>query len=199
MDRIDYSEDYFRIIDYKSGNPNFKNLKNGLFYGTKLQLFIYAQAINQNVNKNFFGAFYLPVQNKFEKNEQDSLYKYIGFILNSVPLAQKCDKNFNADTKESKYFDFKLNKPTKSGELIFRKNDNILTEEELLAFNKYAIGIISNTIKNLKNGYIECSPIDKKCDHCEFLQICKHANEKSKTRSQNYTLTNQVFLELNYE
>lgn len=198
VDRIDFCEDFFRIIDYKSGNSNFKNLKDGLFYGTKLQLFIYAQAIKQNVNKQFFGAFYLPIKNSFSKGNINT-YKYSGFILDNVSLVQKCDSSFNEETRQSTIFDFKLNKPNKNGELVFRKNDNILSAVEIEFLNKYAKKIISNTIKNIKDGYIQTSPTEDACKICTYKNICKDTNNKVITRAQNYALTNSSFLEINYD
>ena len=57
VDRIDATENEYRIIDYKSGNTTNKNGAEKLFYGTKVQLFVYAYAIKNNMDKKFFGAF----------------------------------------------------------------------------------------------------------------------------------------------
>lgn len=198
VDRIDICDKHFRIIDYKSGNPNFKNLKEGLFYGTKLQLFVYSEAINQNLNNDFFGAFYLPIKNTFNSNSKID-YSYVGFFINSVKLAQKCDKTLNLESNKSNILNCSLKKSKNQTDLVFKKNNNIISEEELVYLKKYAFQIIANTIKNMKKGLIDASPIKDNCNHCEFNKICKQANNEQLIRNLNFNISNCKFMELNYE
>lgn len=198
IDRIDFYDNYFRIIDYKSGNVNFKSLKDGLFYGTKLQLFIYAEAVNQNINKKLFGAFYLPISNSFSPQNAND-YSYNGFFINSVALAQKCDNTLSAENRESKLLGCTLNKPQKDGSMNFRKSDNIISQEQLECFRKYAIKIVTQAIKNMKKGHIVASPFKDKCTYCEFKNVCNFFDKNNYSREANYTLTNDTFLEFKYE
>ena len=198
VDRIDVCEDYFRVIDYKSGGANFNHLKDGLFYGTKLQLFVYAEAINQNMDKKLFGAFYLPIKNSFS-NIKEANYSYTGFFINSFNVAQKCDNNFNTDTLSSNILKCSIKIPKKNKDIEFKHNDNILTNEQLEYFRKYAIKIVTNTIKNMQDGFIDASPLDDICDFCDFRRICKDAHNKQIVRDKEYKLTNDIFMEFDYE
>ena len=62
IDRIDKSDNWFRIIDYKTGKADKSKGKENLFYGRKIQLFIYAKAAEINIDKKLFGVFYLPIK-----------------------------------------------------------------------------------------------------------------------------------------
>jgi ATP-dependent helicase/DNAse subunit B len=68
-----------RIIDYKSGKAN-ASLKE-LYYGHKLQLFLYSSAI-ENITKNkVVGCFYLPLHNDYTREIGNS-YALNGFFIN---------------------------------------------------------------------------------------------------------------------
>ena len=56
VDRIDTFGDYYRIIDYKTGSV--KGDDKLLFNGTKLQLYLYPNAIK---DKTLAGTYYMPI------------------------------------------------------------------------------------------------------------------------------------------
>ena len=82
---------------------------------------------------------------------------------------------------------------------MMRKRNNILSEQELECYNKYAIEIVKKAIKNMNGGYIQCSPFKSKCITCEFNKICKSSNDEKMERGEDYEVTNEIFLELKYE
>lgn len=193
IDRVDEYDNHFRIIDYKTGNTTNSKGKDLLYYGTKIQLFVYSEAIRQNLDKKLFGAFYLPIRNSFSKNDEGS-YHLSGFFINNLNLVKLCDNALYTTTK-SPILNCSLNK---DGESV-RKANNILTEEQLNAFIKYSIEIVKQTIKNIENGFIECSPFENSCDLCEFNTICKMANEEKIVRKENYDIKSDYYLEINYD
>lgn len=196
VDRIDVCDDNFRIIDYKTGNTTNASGMEHLFYGTKIQLFVYAKAIENNLNKNLFGAFYLPIKNSFSKD--GTLYQLSGFFEDSVSMVIKCDKNFGIDNPKSNLINVTLAKPKDDGELNLRKKQNILTKENLNCCMEYAIEIVKQSIKDIKEGFIGCSPIGGKCSNCEFNILCSSAFDESIERDENYNVNKEKFMEIDY-
>ena len=108
------------------------------------------------------------------------------------------DKSLSIENRTSKLLGCSFNKPNKNGEMVLSKKENILTEEELKAFNKYSIELIKKTVMDMLSGYIDSSPISGKCNACEFNGICQFANDKRVERSENYDVKKDSFVELNY-
>ena len=197
VDRIDVCDDYFRIIDYKSGNTTNARGKENLYYGTKIQLFVYSEAIRLNMGKKLFGTFFLPIKNNFVGNGESNYY-LSGFFAANPELVMSSDKSLSIENRTSKLLGCSFNKPNKNGEMVLSKKENILTEEELKAFNKYSVELIKKTVMDMSSGYIDSSPISGKCNVCEFNGICQFANDKRIERSENYDVKKDSFVELNY-
>ena len=62
VDRVDKVDNYFRIIDYKTGKTD--NVKKDLFYGKKLQLFLYANSMKEKLGLDCGGVYYFDCQTK---------------------------------------------------------------------------------------------------------------------------------------
>lgn len=196
VDRIDECDDRFLIVDYKTGNTTNASGMQHLFYGTKIQLFVYAKAIGQNINKKFFGAFYLPIKNSFKKQGAQD-YSFSGFYENNTFYALNLDKNLSPDMPKSKIFGAKLNKKAnKDGELVLFNGNNVLTEQQLKSYCDYAIEMVKSAIKDINLGYICPSPIKNKCSICEFKNICKYYNDEKVIRQENYDINKDTFMEI---
>lgn len=196
IDRIDECENDFRIIDYKSGNTTNAKGKEMLFYGTKIQLFVYASAIQKNLNKNLYGVFYLPIKNTFCGEGKEDYY-LSGFFTGDVSLAMKSDSTLNLENKKSKILGCGLNKPDKNGEICLTKKENILLEEELKSYLTYSLDVFKSAIRDINAGFVECLPFSGKCDICEFSGICKNAHNKKLEREGEYDIKKSTFLEIN--
>ena len=189
VDRIDVCEDKFRIIDYKTGSTNNDNSsgKEQLFYGNKIQLFIYAKAIKDNLNKTLFGAFYLPISNKHQKKGELS-YHLSGFFEDNLVDVFNCDLDLNIENKKSNILNIELKKPDRSGTVELKKKDNILSHNELEAYLDYALKIMAISIKNLKNGMVNPSPIKDACGGCMFSDICEKTGNEQIIRDKKYDI-----------
>ena len=97
IDRIDIFEDYVRIIDYKTGSIS-ATLKE-LYYGKKLQLFLYGKVASKIFNKTLAGTFYLPIKNSIANEENIIPYKLTGFYQNNNNLAEAFDKRIKTTLK----------------------------------------------------------------------------------------------------
>ena len=193
VDRIDSCEDYFRIIDYKTGNTTNSKGAEHLFYGTKIQLFVYALAIKNNMDKKLFGVFYLPIKNGFSKNGND--YTFSGFFENNAILSLKCDKNMLSNSK-SELLNVSLAKIKADGELKLKKKTNLLSDDELSAYLQYSIESVKNAIMDIESGYIDCSPIKDRCKICEFNKICKFAFDEKYERVEIYDVSSEAIKKL---
>ena len=197
MDRIDTYDNYFRIIDYKTGNVTNSKGAEQLFYGTKIQLFVYAKAIQNNLNKKLFGAFYLPIKNCLSKDGND--YAFSGFFEDSPHLIMISDKNLSLTNPKSNLLNVSLAKVGTNGEIRIKKKQNILNSKVLNDCLNYALQIVKTSILDASKGFVDCSPLKDKCGICEFNKICKNAFNEKIERQANFDVTMEKFVELNYD
>ena len=176
VDRIDFYEDYFRIIDYKSGNADAT--LSELYYGKKLQLFLYASAIAQATGKKLSGTFYMPIKNVVESAEtNENIYKLSGFYINDVDLANAYDINLK-NNKKSEFVGMSI----KADGTLSTRGDKILSESEMNNLLNYAKDISSKAINQITSGKYKASPIKfnkrkNACNYCPYLKLCsKSAN-----------------------
>ena len=125
-------------LQKRSGVLRRSKSKDNLFYGNKIQLFVYAEAAKANTNKMLFGTFYLPIKNGFS-NHGKTQYSFSGFFVDNVAHIKKCDSGLSILNPKSNILNCSLSKPKGNGEPIVRKKQNILSSEEMSAYGKYAI------------------------------------------------------------
>ena len=175
VDRIDFYNDYFRIIDYKSGSD--KAVLSDLYYGKKLQLFLYALAIQNATGKKLSGTFYLPIKNVVEKaDNNDNIYQLNGFYTNDNDLIKVYDKSLKPKNK-SQYVNMSL-----LADGSIRKSEKVLTPSELERLMQYAKFISVKALDEIACGKFNASPLQwasnrNACTYCPYLVLCsKHSN-----------------------
>lgn len=175
VDRIDTFQDYFRIIDYKSGNADATFAE--LYYGKKLQLFLYALAIQNATGKKLSGTFYLPIQNVVEKaDKNENIYKLIGFYTDNDSLASAYDINIAPNSK-SQYVNMSLKKDG----TLSKRSDKVLTESDMKSLLEYSKQLSLTALKNIACGKFKASPlkINKQkhaCKYCPYLTLCSKSS-----------------------
>lgn len=173
IDRIDFFEDYVRIIDYKTGNADAS--LDELYYGKKLQLFLYGELVEQIFSKTLAGSFYLPVKNSINLDRSIKPYKLNGFYLADNSIVEAWDKRIRTTTK-SDLMNLTLNK---NGEIrVDSRSTKILGPNDFGNLLKYSLNVSKNAIEEIKGGYIATSPIkfgeqSTSCDYCPYLAICR--------------------------
>ncbi len=175
IDRVDENQNYFRVIDYKTGSTD--STDKSLFVGTKLQLFLYGSAVKgkyKNGEKAPAGLYYLPVSDKYEKLEDKNNCMADGRTLDEKDAILSQDKNFFV-SGNSFFMPIKMDKNGKV--------KNTLNSQQLSSYIDYAVNISELAVSQLKEGVIVPSPYGKTCDYCEYKGICKHNGEN--TRSVN--------------
>lgn len=181
VDRVDIcyknkSPQFFRIIDYKTGNANAG--LNELYYGKKLQLFLYSLAVEKLLNLHASGSFYLPIHNKYEKKDEFT-YSVSGFFENTPEVVHALDKRLNPGDKSD------ISNLTLSKDLLAKRtSDRVLTEEEFSMLKNYSKKLASKAVEEMQVKNISPSPVeDKICKYCPYAQICLRKANCIKTRS----------------
>lgn len=180
IDRVDVYEDNFLVIDYKT----YKSVDlsaSEIYHGEKLQLYIYAQAITQNLDKKIAGVFYLPVYPSYVK-EGVQRYKYKGQVSANEGLRSKMDSIVDQSPSEAII-------PTPGN--AQGKNSTYLDNDAFNARGNYAIELAKVGVKDISSGYIAPRPIENSCTKCEFGDVCKYKDKYPRTK---YSVQNDVFL-----
>ena len=179
IDRVDRYNNFLRIIDYKTGDAE-ASLKD-LYYGKKLQLFLYANAVENELKQDVVGCFYLPLHNKYTREEKNTT-ALDGFFLSEDFVVSALDKNVEPNYV-SDIVNMKLNKDGK-----------VLNQPSYLQMQKlknYAIQTSENAVDEIKSGYIKPSPLKYSdvCKYCPYSQIClREANCYGERISQSVKL-----------
>lgn len=173
IDRIDETEDSYRIIDYKSGDKQLND--NNIRAGLSLQLLTYLFYIQNEIEKNPDGAYYLSFK---EENTNVSA------------------GSFNASKLEHSYYDrtdwLKLYFKNHSIEgYSFAEPDN-----ELLSFYKEKKVKNANEYKDILNQLYEClaksisdgiinvRPGENDCRYCSYKGICHYYGDTYKIKEK---------------
>ncbi|WDV44428.1 helicase-exonuclease AddAB subunit AddB [Clostridiaceae bacterium M8S5] len=189
IDRLDVLEgdtqDYIKIIDYKSGSKDFT--LSDVYYGLQLQLMVYLDAVLQN--KHLFtdkdlmpgGIFYFRLHDPLintEEMDSEVIEKEIlkalklkGLVLNDIKIIKAMDRDIELDQKSS----ILPVAVTKSGSVS--KTSSVISKEELDALLEHVRNLIKDLGKNILVGNININPTKTStqtaCDFCEYKSICR--------------------------
>ncbi len=160
IDRIDVADDYFRVMDYKTGlvSPILKDL----YYGDKLQLFLYASASGKLINKKCAGTFYFDSRFDYDKeDEQNVLLK--GLVINDNDVLPLFDYKLQSGAS-----DLIAVSPKISGGF----KGTALAKFPLSTFEEYAKRVSAKALEEIESGYIEAKPSQNSCEKCPYFSIC---------------------------
>ncbi len=170
VDRVDAFESFFRIIDYKTGKTS--SIKKELYYGKKLQLFLYARAIEKQSGLVCGGVYYFDCQTKYSKGRAQN--RLSGLTLAQDKLAIASDKRLVGDDVKSDIVGFAVKKSAKEGEFSFKGGNPVSSFDELF---KYAESVSQKAIGELKEGFVLDKPFKNACESCPYISICCHREE----------------------
>ncbi|MBQ3494241.1 MAG: PD-(D/E)XK nuclease family protein [Clostridia bacterium] len=174
VDRIDEYDNNFRIIDYKTGSLGADAATfDSLYYGKKIQIFVYMKAVEKLLNKNCFGVFYLPITNAYIKQEQFR-FKMKGFFVEDEALIRNCDDIVSKSNPKSQFIEVELSTAKKSGDFqLAGRTKKYMPKQNLSDMANYAMELVKNAISQINLGNIDLSPFDGACEYCEYKNICK--------------------------
>jgi ATP-dependent helicase/nuclease subunit B len=169
MDRVDESDDYVRVIDYKTGEISTK--ESDLFVGTKAQLYLYMNTAMENYDKPLAGAYYFPISREFEKEPEETRLRG-KTLLNLDAVAQQdiaFEKPF--DKQKSSVIDLTLFY-NKEGALSAGRSTNALSADALHAYATYSKLLTEGALAEMEEGFIAPTPYGEQCKTCTYSGIC---------------------------
>lgn len=189
IDRIDRfinnNEVYYRVVDYKSGNKEFK--LSDVYYGLQIQLLIYLDAIlnsseNEQVNSKPAGIFYFKVDDpiiSFKKDMSDEdiekeilkQLKLKGIMIDDLEIIREMDTTLKSE-KSSLVIPAEIkndgNLSSKSSVISYKGFENL---------RNHVIEELGKTCENMLQGEIAINPYkngkDNPCGFCELSSICQ--------------------------
>lgn len=186
IDRVDKSEEYFRIIDYKTGHTDA--IKKELFYGKKLQLFLYSSCIKKKIGLDCAGVYYFDCKTKYSKaNKTTNLFN--GITLKDNKVVEKTDNRLWQEEFRSDLIGVSRKKNVKDGEYAYKNGSTI---ENINSMMDYAVEISKVAIEELKDGNISPKPIKDECKICPYISVCCYSEKHNGTR-QMQTIKDEAF------
>ena len=181
VDRVDVFNDMLRVVDYKSGT--IKPGLNELYYGKKLQLFLYSCAMENILNKKVVGCFYLPLHNKYEKSDENS-YSLKGFYLAEDFVVKAFDKRIEAGGESSDIVSAKLKA---DGSVAITSKDKQLDSTDMNVLKEYSKKVSELAVDEIRSGYIKPSPTEKDCfcEYCPYVHVCLKNSSNVQCRPSN--------------
>lgn len=175
VDRYDVCGNSFRVIDYKTGKDKFSYAS--VYYGLKLQLILYLNILEDLLQKQGVGSFYMPVKNNMTTfaESEFSRYKFDGVVQNDKSILLKMDKSMLENSK-SQIINVAF---TKQGELSKQQSNFAITLQEFKNIKTYCTKILSNALDEMLSGYIMPKPYKKtdgknSCDYCKHKAVCRY-------------------------
>jgi ATP-dependent helicase/nuclease subunit B len=160
IDRLDISDNFIRIIDYKSGKIDKNDLFSDYYAGKKLQLWLYLNAVKSGYKP--CGGYYFDLNDEFTASDNINNYKMTGITLSDDEVLQKTDSDL-INNGEAITVNIKQDKNKLKGD--------ILNEKDFENYLNYSILISENAVKEIIKGIIIPSPY-KECGYCEYQGVC---------------------------
>lgn len=172
VDRIDTYKNYFRILDYKTGAQ--AKVKDCLFCGKKLQLFLYAKCIKEKLKMDCSGAFYFNCQTKYQSSGSTSRLLQ-GLIKKDDEIVFATDGRLDEYGFKSDIVALTLKKDADK-DFSFTDRGG-MAEQNLDRRLDYAEKVALGGYREIKDGYIEPKPLEGVCEYCPYHAICMHREE----------------------
>lgn len=190
IDRVDMLENkemggkYIRIVDYKSGNKEFKI--TDVYYMLQMQLLIYLDAILTEIGREIeekvlpAGILYFKlgdplIKTNGEIEEEDiqtrimKALKMNGLIINNINVIKSMDSALNG---ASQIIPVTINKDES-----ISSRSSCASIEQFEILRKYVKDSIKNICEEILEGNISISPYKKKgttpCTYCSYSSICQ--------------------------
>lgn len=169
VDRVDGTDEYIRIIDYKTGNIDDKPLS--YYVGKKIQMQLYMSSLKGE--RIPAGVFYFPASVSYQDSDEGR-YRMSGFLNGDEKALRAGDKNITED-KKSDYFPAAL----KNGAAAKR----LMPEDVFRDFLDYSVYVARQGKKELQEGYIEATPYGG-CEYCKYGGLCGFDKDVGAVRAE---------------
>lgn len=172
VDRVDSTEKYVRIIDYKTGN--ITATPTAYYTGQKIQMELYMSEIKGE--RIPAGVFYFPASLSYVgKEDAEGRFRMAGFMNGEEDALLAGDSHIQ-DNAKSEYFEASLKDNSRLSK--------VMNEKTFVDFLDYAVLVARKGCQELKEGYIAPSPYEKGCEYCKYGGMCGFNREVAQTRSE---------------
>ncbi len=169
VDRVDGTEKFVRIVDYKTGSID--DTAVSYYTGRKLQMQLYMSALKGE--RIPAGVFYFPASVDYTLTDE-TRFQMKGFLNGDLEAVRSGDKTLTEEG-ESAFFPASL-KPTASR--------RVMDEETFRDFLDYSVLVARQGSKELKEGFVAPTPYDKSCNYCKYGGLCGFNRDKSSVRTE---------------
>lgn len=183
IDRVDHyqidGKDYYRIIDYKTGNKRFDLSR--VYHGLDLQLMVYLYTvISKDEQSEPIGAFYQVVKHRYNDIGNDLIldeaiiknHMWDGIVVDDIKALRISDKSFNNNAYDNSEV-IKYQGRAKD----YSKKNNVVDKSMISNLIDRVNEKITSSIKNIKSGHIDVKPYklnkETPCGYCAYRAICK--------------------------
>ena len=177
IDRVDETDDFVRVVDYKTGRID--DSPSTYYTGEKIQLQLYMTAAKGD--KIPAGVFYFPASLAFSE-ESVVPFKMKGFFCGDGDALNAGDPVMAAGEKgtESEFF------TAKNGETRNTHSMDRLTFSDFIDYSTY---VSSGARKEIAQGFIGVSPHKEACKFCSFGGVCGFHPDKTACREDDFTVS----------
>lgn len=185
IDRIDVCGDEFIVLDYKTFKGASIDARD-IYYGKKLQLYVYAEAIANTLDKKPVGVFYLPIYPSYVQDDEYR-YKYKGQVLADLEVMNRIDSMTESDHKKTVVPCGAKNR----SQLI-----DCISDEEFKGRREYAMQLAGRGAQLIAEGYISPKPFkatdsDNVCENCFYKDVCSYKGKFARLADN---VTSETFL-----
>ena len=171
VDRVDGTDKYVRIIDYKTGKID--DSATAYYTGRKLQMQLYMSALKGD--RIPAGVFYFPAAVDYT-DDNDGRFRMKGFMNGDEEALLAGDKNLT-EGKKSEYFPSALKNPPAV--------KRVMDESTFCDFLDYAVLVARQGAEEVKAGYIAPTPYEGNCEYCKYGGMCGFHKDVAKPRKEN--------------
>lgn len=180
VDRVDICGKKALVIDYKTGKADAPDDWPYVYYGKKIQPYVYMQALI-DMGYTPAGAVYLPLPDSY--NAKGVSYKFKGRIERSMETVCQLDTAFAAEQKEngcakSLLFDAQsYKKPKDKSDPFGAKNASLIVRADFYNLCTYVKRLTALAVEEIMRGNISMSPLhtgdmDGPCKYCDYKTMC---------------------------
>lgn len=193
VDRIDYDDDYYRVVDYKSSNVRFSTLK--FDSGQQLQLMTYLWLLwkKKQMDGEPAGIYYfdlnLAKENDLKKAAESFNDPEKGYSLFENRNRLQGFSLFSSTKTPEKYEDVKnrglLDLVSSTSDLRSQESKDSYDIHRIEDIDRFLSELYRNIATNITEGKFAPNPSDETCRYCSFSSIChKEAQEESEQEDE---------------